>query len=349
MTSTSSAAALRPAATAPAIRAEGLTKSFGKQQAVTGLNLSVPVGHVYGLLGPNGAGKTTIVRMLATLLAPDSGRASVLGLDVVEQADEVRTRISLTGQFAALDDDLTAAENLTVVARLLGHRPAAARRRAADLLAAFGLDKAAARQVKTFSGGMRRRLDIAASLVVRPELLFLDEPTTGLDPAGRGQVWDLIEGLAADGTTVLLTTQYLDEADRLADRIAVISNGALLAEGTPGELKAAAGTGTLRVRLAAPERRSDAIAILADRLGRPASAVTDPDPAELIVTGVAAPDAAAAVSALVAADLKPAAFALAQPSLDEVFLALTGHTPDAPESAGPAVTGPKTRLGDSDA
>jgi ABC-2 type transport system ATP-binding protein len=329
MSSASPATVRRPASTAPAVHAEGLTKSFGDQRAVAGLDLTVPAGQVYGLLGPNGAGKTTTVRMLATLLAPDAGRASVLGLDVVEHAHEVRARISLTGQFAALDDDLTATENLVVVARLLGHRPEAARRRAADLLAAFGLAEAADRQVKTFSGGMRRRLDIAASLVVRPELLFLDEPTTGLDPAGRAQVWDLIRGLAAGGTTVLLTTQYLEEADQLADRIAVIGGGTLLAEGTPGELKEATGSGTLQVRLADPGRRAEAVRVLAGRLDRPASQVTSgADPAELTVAGVAAPEAAAAVSALVAADLHPASFALGQPSLDEVFLALTGHRPD---------------------
>jgi ABC-2 type transport system ATP-binding protein len=322
---------------APAVHSAGLAKSFGDKRAVAGLDLTVPAGPVYGLLGPNGAGKTTTVRILATLLRPDAGTATVLGHDVVREADEVRSRISLTGQFAALDDDLTAAENLTVVARLLGHRPRDARHRADDLLAAFDIAEAAGRLVKTFSGGMRRRLDIAASLIVTPELLFLDEPTTGLDPAGRNQVWDIIRALAAEGTTVLLTTQYLEEADQLADRLAVIDHGAVIAEGTPGELKSAAGAGALRVRLADPGRRDEAARVLRQALQVPAQ--TGGDPAEVTIAGIGPSRATAALAELAASDIGIAGFSLAQPSLDEVFLALTGHAPaqaEQPTAPAPA-------------
>jgi daunorubicin/doxorubicin transport system ATP-binding protein len=201
-------------ATDPAIEASGLVRSFGATRALDGIDLRVPAGAVYGLLGPNGAGKTTAVRVLATLLRPDGGEARVFGHDVVREADAVRGKVSLTGQFASVDEDLTGMENLVLLARLLGHRKPAARDRAAQLLAAFGLTEAADRQVKKYSGGMRRRLDVAASILNTPELLFLDEPTTGLDPRSRSQVWEIIRAVVAHGTTVLLTTQYLDEADR---------------------------------------------------------------------------------------------------------------------------------------
>jgi ABC-2 type transport system ATP-binding protein len=242
---TSWEAAIAPQS-ALAVEASGLVKTFGNTRAVDRVDLAVPAGSVYGVLGPNGAGKTTIIRMLATLLRPDAGSVRVLGHDIVREADAVRGRVALTGQYASVDEDLTGRENLVLLARLLGHARAQAKARAGELLEAFGLAEAADRLVKTYSGGMRRRLDIAASIVVTPELLFLDEPTTGLDPRSRNQVWELVRALAATGTTVLLTTQYLEEADQLADRIAVIDRGSLIAEGTPGQLKASVGTAPCR-------------------------------------------------------------------------------------------------------
>jgi len=228
-----------------AIETEGLVKRFGEKTAVDGIDLAVRAGTVYGVLGPNGAGKTTTIRMLATLLRPDGGSARVLGHDVVADAHAVRSCVSLTGQFASVDEELSGRENLTLIARLLGFKHKAAAARAAELLGAFGLTDAADRLVKTYSGGMRRRLDIAASIVVTPRLLFLDEPTTGLDPRSRNQVWDIVRVLVAAGTTVLLTTQYLDEADQLADRLAIIDHGRIIAEGTPEELKTRVGTTSL--------------------------------------------------------------------------------------------------------
>src|ERR1044071_3163097 len=239
-----------------AIEASGLVKSFGETRAVAGVDLAVPRGSVYGVLGPNGAGKTTTIRMLATLLKPDAGSARVLGRDVVAEAGEVRGLVSLTGQLASVDDDLTGRENLILLGRLLGYRVKQAKVRADELLAAFGLEDAQDRLVKNYSGGMRRRLDIAASIVVTPELMFLDEPTTGLDPRSRNQVWDIVRALQAEGTTVLLCTQYLDEADQLADRIAVIDHGRVIAEGTPAQLKASVGRGSLHVRLLEPDQRA---------------------------------------------------------------------------------------------
>src|SRR3954447_25491683 len=247
----------------PAIEAEGLVKAFGGTRAVDGVDLSVPGGAVYGVLGPNGAGKTTTIRILTTLLRPDAGQARVLGHDVVTEADTVRSLVSLTGQLASVDDELTARENLILLARLLGYRTKQARVRADELLEAFGLTDAGGRLVKHHSGGMRRRLDIAASLVVTPRLLFLDEPTTGLDPRSRNQVWDIIRELQESGTTILLCTQYLDEADQLADRIAVIDHGTVIAEGTPGQLKASAGSRALHVRLLDPQQRPEAERVLA--------------------------------------------------------------------------------------
>ncbi|MDT5037894.1 MAG: oleandomycin transport system ATP-binding protein, partial [Micromonosporaceae bacterium] len=231
-----------------AIQAEGLVKRFGKTTALAGVDLAVRSGTVLGLLGPNGAGKTTAVRVLATLLRPDAGRASVGGFDVVRDANRVRSLIGLTGQYAAVDEDLTGYENLVLIARLLELPRRDARRRATELLDRFDLAEAARRSVKTYSGGMRRRLDLAASLVNRPDILFLDEPTTGLDPRSRGEVWQMVRELVADGATVLLTTQYMDEADRLAGEIAVIDHGRLIASGTPSELKAKVGGQTLDVR-----------------------------------------------------------------------------------------------------
>jgi ABC-2 type transport system ATP-binding protein len=267
--------------------------------------------------------------MLATLLRPDAGSARVLGRDVVRDADEVRSRVALTGQFASVDEDLTGRENLVLVSRLYGFSRAAARSRAEELLDAFGLSEAADRQVKKFSGGMRRRIDIAASIVVTPELIFLDEPTTGLDPRSRNQVWDIVRAMVASGTTVLLTTQYLDEADQLADRISVIDSGRVIAEGTPGQLKASVGASALHVRLIDPDDRPRARAVLERALGAPV--LDDPDPAALTASVGSSAPAMRGIAALEATDVPVAQFSLGQPSLDEVFLALTGHPA---ESAG---------------
>ncbi|MFE1232747.1 ATP-binding cassette domain-containing protein [Streptomyces sp. NPDC059442] len=324
-----------------AIETEGLVKVFGTNRAVDGIDLRVPAGTVYGVLGPNGAGKTTTVRMLATLLRPDGGRARVFGKDVVRDADTVRSRVSLTGQYASVDEDLTGTENLVLLGRLLGRSRAAARESSERLLAAFGLAEAAGRQVKNYSGGMRRRIDIAASLLNIPDLLFLDEPTTGLDPRSRNQVWDIVRTVVAQGTTVLLTTQYLDEADQLASRIAVIDHGKVIAEGTKGELKASVGSGSVHVRLRDPEQRPAAERILASALR--ASVQLDPDPVALTATvdghGTdlgAAEQAARALSELARAGITVDNFGLGQPSLDEVFLALTESGPTGTAPAGAA-------------
>jgi ABC-2 type transport system ATP-binding protein len=305
-----------------AIEAAGLVKSFGTTRAVDGVDLLVRAGSVYGVLGPNGAGKTTTIRMLATLTRPDAGHARVLGHDIVEEADAVRAAVSLTGQLASVDEDLTGRENLILLGRLLGLRRPAAKDRASELLDAFGLAEAGGRLVKGYSGGMRRRLDIAASIVVTPELMFLDEPTTGLDPHTRNQVWDIIRALVAEGTTILLCTQYLEEADQLADGIAVIDGGKVIAEGTPGQLKASVGSGSLHVRLLDPEQRSKAAQLLERTLG----AVTlEPDRVALSAACSDADRAASALAELARSGVRIADFSLGQPSLDEVFLALTGH------------------------
>ena len=306
-----------------AIETEGLRKLFGQTRAVDGIDLTVRSGTVYCILGPNGAGKTTFIRMLATLLRPDDGSARVLGHDIVTEADAVRGVVSLTGQFASVDEELSGRENLVLLGRLLGFARVAAEERATELLDAFGLLDAADRLVKEYSGGMRRRLDIASSIVVTPDLLFLDEPTTGLDPRSRNQVWEIVRVLVAEGTTVLLTTQYLDEADQLADRIAIIDHGKVIAEGTSGELKALVGSGTVRVRLVDPNQRPAAMRVLSELLG--VSIEPEPDPAALTARGVEADRVAAAFTELSRAGIGLAELALGQPSLDEVFLALTGH------------------------
>ena len=318
--------------TALAIEATGLVKTFGQTRAVDGVDLSVRRGCIYGVLGPNGAGKTTTIRMLATLIRPDAGSARVLGHDVVRDADAVRGLISLTGQLASVDEELTGRENLVLLGRLLGLRGRAARDRAGELLEAFDLEAAAGRLVKHFSGGMRRRLDIAASLVVTPELVFLDEPTTGLDPRSRGSVWDIVRALAGEGTTVLLSTQYLEEADQLADGIAVIDRGRVIAEGTPGQLKASVGSATLALRLHDPADRPAAAP--AARAPARRGARSRRSPASLSATCADADAAAAALAELAARRAADRAFSLGQPSLDEVFLALTGH-PVLPEQATP--------------
>jgi ABC-2 type transport system ATP-binding protein len=305
-----------------AIEATGLVKSFGSTRAVDGVDLAVRRGSVYGVLGPNGAGKTTTIRMLATLLRPDAGSARVLGHDIVSEADAVRGLVSLTGQLASVDEDLTGRENLILLGRLLGLRRAAAKARAAELLDAFGLAEAATRLVKHYSGGMRRRLDIAASIVITPDLMFLDEPTTGLDPRSRNQVWDIIRCLVAEGATILLCTQYLDEADQLAEGIAVIDHGRVIAEGTPSQLKASVGSGALHVRLLDPEQRPDAERVLSGELG---TVHLEPDPAALSAPCADADRAAQALAGLARSGVRIANFSVGQPTLDEVFLALTGR------------------------
>ncbi|MFI7251548.1 ATP-binding cassette domain-containing protein [Micromonospora chalcea] len=313
-----------------AVEADGLVRSFGTTRALDGLDLRVPAGTVYGVLGPNGAGKTTAVRVLATLLRPDGGTARVFGHDVVRDADAVRSRVSLTGQYASLDEDLTGAENLILLARLLGLSRPGARDRADQLLAAFGLTEAAGRQVKKYSGGMRRRIDIAASILNTPDLLFLDEPTTGLDPRSRNQVWAIVRAVVAYGTTVLLTTQYLDEADQLAGRIAVVDHGRVIAEGTPGELKSSVGSGSVHIRLRDPGQRPQAEQVLRAALGVPVQLDTDPVAltARVGEDGTdleASAQAARALGELASAGIVVDDFSLGQPSLDEVFLALTDH------------------------
>ncbi|MET4925705.1 ATP-binding cassette domain-containing protein [Streptomyces sp. PSRA5] len=326
-----------------AIETTGLVKVFGSNRAVDGVDLAVPTGTVYGVLGPNGAGKTTVVRMLATLLRPDGGEARIFGKDVVKDAESVRSRVALTGQYASVDEDLTGSENLVLLGRLLGHSRPDARDRAGQLLDAFGLTEAAGRQVKNYSGGMRRRIDIAASILNTPDLLFLDEPTTGLDPRSRNQVWDIVRAVVSQGTTVLLTTQYLDEADQLASRIAVIDHGKVIAEGTKGDLKASVGSGAVHVRLREAAQRPDAQRVLATALS--AEIVLDADPLALTATisggGTdqgAAEQAGRALAELAREGIVVDNFSLGQPSLDEVFLALTDkkkqQSPPSGQSSG---------------
>ncbi|OZV75207.1 daunorubicin/doxorubicin resistance ABC transporter ATP-binding protein DrrA [Micromonospora echinospora] len=307
-----------------AIRAEGLVRRFGTTTALAGVDLEVPSGTVFGLLGPNGAGKTTTVRVLATLLRADEGHATVGGYDVARDAHRVRQLIGLTGQYASVDETLTGVENLVLIGRLLGQRRADARARARELLGDFHLTDAADRPAKTYSGGMRRRLDLAASLVGRPQVLFLDEPTTGLDPRSRNELWDIVRGLVADGVTVLLTTQYLEEADQLASEIAVVDHGRVIAQGTPEELKSKTGGQTLAVR---PTRAADLPAVLA-LAGQVTGLV--PEVAQGTVT-VPVNDSSvlpAVVRRLDEAGIAVTELALRGSTLDEVFLSLTGHRPE---------------------
>ncbi len=306
----------------PAIEVRGLMKSFGEVRALDGLDLTARQGQVVGLLGPNGAGKTTLVRVLATLLKPDAGTAHVLGFDVQREAAALREQIGLAGQYAAVDENLTGLENLTMVGRLYGASRSSARARGRELLDRFDLVEAAARPTKTYSGGMRRRLDLAAALVARPPVLFLDEPTTGLDPRSRLSLWAMIERLVAEGTTALLTTQYLDEADRLADTIAVIDHGRLIAEGTSDELKDHLGGERLEIRLeegADPEVAVRALAPMSDEIPTVE--------AGLVRVSVRERDGAImeAVHRLSGAEVGVDDLALRRPTLDDVFLALTGH------------------------
>jgi daunorubicin resistance ABC transporter ATP-binding subunit len=306
-----------------AVKVEGLTKSFGAVTALDGLDLEIESGIVFGLLGPNGAGKTTLVRILATLLVPNRGHARVLGHDVIAEPLAVRRRIGLAGQFAAVDQELTGRENLEMVGRLYRLPAAEARRRSGEVLERFELTDAADRRVSTYSGGMRRRLDLGASLVGRPPVLLLDEPTTGLDIRSRQELWRIVEELRRDGTTVLLTTQYLEEADRLAQRIAVIDHGRAVAQGTAAELKAQIGTEVLSLRLRDRSGAHEAVAALADlAAGDP---VLDPNTGEIRLPVLQPGASAQAVRRLDARGLAIASIQLQDPSLDDVFLTLTGH------------------------
>jgi oleandomycin transport system ATP-binding protein len=304
-----------------AIEAVGLTKRFGSTTALAGVDLAVPSGAIVGMLGPNGAGKTTAVRILATLLRPDGGRARIGGFDVVKDSVAVRGLIGLTGQYASVDEDLTGAENLTLIGRLLERPRARAKARARELLAQFGLADAGDRAAKTYSGGMRRRLDLAASMVGRPRVLFLDEPTTGLDPHSRNEVWEMVRTLVADGVTVLLTTQYLDEADQLADLITVIDHGAVVATGRPDELKRRTGGQTLQVRPTLSADLDRVAVMMADLTGREPAR---DDNSGLLTVPVHDPVLLSAlVRKLDDAGITADELALRLPSLDEVFLSLT--------------------------
>ncbi|PBC75592.1 ABC-2 type transport system ATP-binding protein [Streptomyces sp. TLI_235] len=314
----------------PAISVLGLSKRFGPMTALDDVRFDVAPGTVFGLLGPNGAGKTTMIRILTTIIRPTAGRAEVLGHDVVRQAAAVRRLIGLAGQFAAVDPNLTGRENLRLIGRLTHAPRAQVRPRAAELLARFRLEDAADRPVRTYSGGMRRRLDIAAALVAEPPVLFLDEPTTGLDPQSRIALWDLIRTLVDDGTTVLLTTQYLEEADRLAARVVVVNEGRIIADDTPAALKARLGDTVIELAMGDHRRASRASELLADRLGAAPQQEGDllrlgaEDSARLLIDILRVTDEAG---------LAPRRVAVREPSLDDVFLSLTGHRTRTPEPA----------------
>jgi ABC-2 type transport system ATP-binding protein len=319
------------------VMAEGLRKRYGSDNALDGFDLAVPEGTVRGLLGPNGAGKTTAVRILTTLLRPDAGRALVAGFDVVRQAAQVRYRIGLLGQHAAVDEVLSGRQNLVLFARLHHLGAAAAGRRADELLERFGLGDTGGKPVKQYSGGMRRRLDLAASLILAPPVLFLDEPTTGLDPRGRNEVWAAVRSLVAGGTTVLLTTQYLDEADQLTDRISVIDHGRVIADGSPDQLKSKLGGDRIDV----VAHRADQLAATAAAVGRAAGAEPEVDPDTRRVSAPVHDRVAAlteAARALHAQGIAVEDIALRRPTLDEVFLHLTGHPAEAAEAARQEVT-----------
>jgi ABC-2 type transport system ATP-binding protein len=309
-----------------AIEAHGLVKDFGEQRAVDHVDLQVAPGIVYGVLGPNGAGKTTTIRMLATLLGLDGGEAKIFGHDVVTEAHRVRQLIGVTGQYASVDETLTAMENLDIFCRLQGLKGKAVKAKSDELLESFGLTDAANKPLQNFSGGMRRRLDLAASLIARPPLIFLDEPTTGLDPRTRAQMWDTIRELIAAGSTVLLTTQYLDEADQLADRIAVIDTGKVVAEGTSDDLKALVGTSALQLTLAETADAATASDIVAKVTGGAPTLSPESRRVNAPLT-----DTAVVTDVLVAlreAGIEVTEMSLSKPSLDEVFLTITGHSAD---------------------
>jgi ABC-2 type transport system ATP-binding protein len=312
-----------------AILVEGLAKRFGDVVALDGIDFQVPAGSVFGLLGPNGAGKTTAIRILTTILRPDAGRAEVLGLDVVRQADEVRYRIGLAGQYAAIDPNLTGRENLRLTGRLAQLPTADAHTRADELLERFQLTDAGDRPARTYSGGMRRRLDVAAALVQRPQVVFLDEPTTGLDLQSRNALWEMIRELVAEGTTVLLTTQYLEEADRLAQRIAVVDGGRVIADDTPAALKAQLGSTVIELGMGDATRAvraEDLVAQMADRPERDGATLrlTSDDGSRLLID---------VLRLLDDQDLAPTTLAVRDPSMDDVFLALTGHRAEAEAAA----------------
>lgn len=319
------------------VRAENIVKTFGSTRALNGVDLTVPSGSVLGVLGPNGAGKTTLIRILATLSRPDSGTVDVAGCDALKDPVAVRARIGLTGQYASVDEELTGRENLTLIGRLLGMRSAACRARADELLDRFGMQEASGRAVRTYSGGMRRRIDLAASLVGSPEVLFLDEPTTGLDPRSREELWSVVRELRREGTTVLLTTQYLEEADQLADRITVVDHGVVVAEGTPQELKRDTGTQTLVVKPSDPGHVNQTMQILRDAHG------TEPVlSADGVTVTVLTDDPlmlSMVVSRLATAGIAADEISLRLPSLDDAFLALTGITsPDSLSESRSATT-----------
>jgi ABC-2 type transport system ATP-binding protein len=317
-----------------AIEAHGLVKSFGTNRAVDGVDLAVKTGTVYGVLGPNGAGKTTTISMLATLMKPDAGHATIFGYDVHKQPQIVRQLIGVTGQYASVDETLSATENLVIFSLLLGLGRRQAKAKAAELLAEFGLAEAAKRPLKKFSGGMRRRLDLAASLIAQPPLIFLDEPTTGLDPRTRTQMWGTIRRLVDTGSTVLLTTQYLDEADQLADRIAVIDEGRVVAEGTADELKASVGTSALQLRLEDPAETANALRAIHAVLG--VTATVSGESARLTAPMADADLITELLLTLRENGIRLAEMSVQKPTLDEVFLTITGHGVD----GGTAGTGP---------
>jgi ABC-2 type transport system ATP-binding protein len=329
----------------PAIDAAGLVKNFGELRAVDGIDLEVGQGEIFGVLGPNGAGKTTALRMLATLLTIDAGQARVFGVDVAREPHRIRQLIGMTGQFASVDEDLTATENLWMFGRLQGLRSADARSSAKRLLGQFGLEEAADKPISQFSGGMRRRLDLAASLISRPPLIFLDEPTTGLDPRTRGQMWDTIRGLVAEGCTVLLTTQYLDEADQLAGRIAVIDRGRKVAQGTPEELKASVGDSTLQLRLAPGADQEIAMQVVRRIVG--AEPVLTPESGRMNVPLDTADSAADVLIGFRQAGVAITSVSVSQPTLDEVFFAITGHGADSEDDQDPAARGQGREPGES--
>ena len=334
-------------ATSPAVQADGLTRTFGSFTAVDRLDLEIPTGIVYGLLGPNGAGKSTTLRMITTLLAPTQGRARVLGHDIVRERHAVRSLIGVTGQYASVDETLTGVENLRLFGRLLGLSRRQARERADELLAAFSLTDAGGKRAGGYSGGMRRRLDLAVSLIAQPPLIFLDEPTTGLDPRTREQMWDVIRSLVEGGSTILLTTQYLEEADRLAHRVGIIDAGRLIAEGTPDELKDRVGSSSLVLTPAAPDDAAATAAIIERVTGRAPALV---DQRTHLQTPLS--EASQATEVLVAlrdAGLSPRTVSVDRPSLDSVFMALTGrpHEDDddgaaPPGSAAPSAPSPSS-------
>jgi ABC-2 type transport system ATP-binding protein len=320
-----------------AVHARGLRKAFGDVRAVDGIDLDVSEGEIFGVLGPNGAGKTTMLKMLATLLPIDDGEATLFGVDVRREPHRIRQLVGVTGQYASVDENLTATENLWMFGRLQGLRSRTAKDTAAELLEQFGLTDAANKRISQFSGGMRRRLDLAASLITRPPLIFLDEPTTGLDPRTRGQMWDTIRNLVSSGCTVLLTTQYLDEADQLAGRIAVIDHGRKVAEGTPDELKTSVGNLTLHLRLVPGADTSLAISVVRRQLG--GEPVLTPESGQLNVAIETADSVADVLIGLRQAGVGIASVSVDKPTLDEVFLSITGHDTGQTDAADQIVPG----------